>query len=77
MSAVILKAHYDGKQIVLDDPFDLEVNTPLAVTVLSREAPEIEAERAEWAGLGAEALGRAYGPDEPEYTLADIKHEGR
>jgi ligand-binding SRPBCC domain-containing protein len=32
-----------------------------------------EAEHAEWATLGAQGLARAYGDDEPEYSLADLK----
>ena len=51
MSSVILKAHYDGEHIVLDEPFELPPNTPLAVTVLSPATPEHESERAEWAAL--------------------------
>ena len=30
-------------------------------------------ERSAWQQLGREHLARAYGPDEPEYTHADIK----
>ncbi len=70
MPAVILKAHYDGKHIVLDEPFELPPNAPLAVTVLS---PETDRERAEWAALGAKNLARAYGDGEPEYSIADIR----
>lgn len=69
MPTVALKAHYDGDRIVLDEPFDLPPHSPLIVTVL----PEPDTERVEWETLAAESLGRAYGPDEPEYTLADIK----
>lgn len=32
-------------------------------------------EREEWRGFGARQLARAYGPDEPEYTEADLKPE--
>jgi hypothetical protein len=32
-----------------------------------------EEERADWHELGRNALSRAYGPDEPEYTEADFK----
>lgn len=70
MSNQILKAHYDGKHIVLDEPFELSPNAPLAVTVLS---PKHDDERAEWAALSARSLARAYGEDEPEYSLADLK----
>ncbi|MGA2749168.1 MAG: hypothetical protein ABSG59_10360 [Verrucomicrobiota bacterium] len=37
MPAITLKAHYNGKQIVLDEPFDLPPDSPLMVTVMSRE----------------------------------------
>jgi hypothetical protein len=36
------------------------------------EPPE-EPERGAWQQLGLEQLERAYGPDEPEYTEADLK----
>ena len=73
MSAVILKAHYDGEHIVLDEPFELPPNAPLAVTVLFPTTPELDRERAEWAALSAQSLARAYGDDEPEYTTADLR----
>jgi hypothetical protein len=73
MPSVILKAHYDGEHIVLDEPFVLPPNAPLAVTVLSPTTPEPDSERAEWAALSAQNLDRAYGDDEPEYTLADLR----
>ena len=73
MPSMILKAHYDGEHIVLDEPFELPPNAPLAVTVLSPATPEYDSERAEWAALGAQCLARAYGDDEPEYSLDDLK----
>jgi hypothetical protein len=34
-------------------------------------------ERREWRQFGATQLARAYGPDEPEYSAADIKPSAR
>lgn len=66
-----MPAHFDGQQIVLDEPYPLEPNTALTVTVLSE--PAEDEERAEWARFGRHNLAAAYGDDEPEYTAADIK----
>ena len=70
MESVILRAHFDGKQIRLDDPFELEPDTELIVTVLPKSLSE---ERAEWARLSLERLARAYGDGEPEYSLDSIR----
>ncbi len=72
MASVILKAHYDGEHIMLDEPFDLPPNAPLAVTVLSPVAPDGDLGRAEWVALGVQSLARAYGDAEPEYSVADL-----
>ena len=76
-TTVTLRAHYDGEHIVLDEPFDIPANAPLAVTVLapdpSSSEHDRERERASWAALGARSLARAYGDDEPEYTVADLR----
>jgi hypothetical protein len=69
MPAITLKAHFNGKQIVLDEPFDLPPDSSLMVTVL----PKGEfVENGQWHGLAAHALARAYGDDEPDYTAADV-----
>ena len=73
MPTVSLKAHYDGERIVLDEPFELPVHSPLIVTVLPVPGSPLEQERAEWAALAVRSLARAYGDQEPEYTIADIK----
>jgi len=70
MPCVTLKAHYDGKTIRLDEPFDLPEGARLIVTVL--EATQPEAERAGWIDLSARGLARAYGDSEPDYSIADI-----
>ncbi len=67
MPAVTLPAHFDGKKIVLDTPYELQPNTPLNVVILSAQDDE---EREDWIQFGKEHLARAYGP---EYTLADVK----
>lgn len=78
MASVNLRAHFDGKQILLDEPFPLQPNTKLLVTVLS----DVDDERNDWGRLAVQNLERAYGPDEPEYPLELIKqanpeYEGR
>lgn len=68
MPTALLKAHYDGRQIVLDEPFALPINAPLMVAIIASNE-----ERSEWETFGAQNLARAYGDDEPEYTVADLK----
>lgn len=70
MPTVSLKAHYDGKRIRLDEPFDLPPDVPLLVTVL---APEADNDQADWIAMGRQALARAFGDDEIEYTPDDIR----
>jgi hypothetical protein len=69
MPTVALKAHFDGDHIVLDEPFVLPPHAPLIVTLL----PEPDTERDDWEALAVESLARAYGPEEPDYSLKDIK----
>lgn len=70
MPTVTLRAHFNGTQVVLDEPFSLEANVKLLVTVLPIEP---DAERDEWLRLSAESLTSAYGEDEPEYSTAHLK----
>ena len=69
MRALNLKAHFDGEHIRLDEPCELEPETPLMVTVLPKDRDE-DPERFALAGL---ELGRAYADDEPDYPLELIK----
>lgn len=71
MKRVALRAHFDGEQIRLDEPFKLEPDTPLTVIVGGRD--EDSQEREVWLRLSAEGLERAYAEDEPEYSLDLIK----
>jgi hypothetical protein len=70
MPSVSLRAHYDGERIQLDEPFDLPPDVPLLVTVLP---PEADGERSAWLAASRQALARAFGEDEPEYTVDDVK----
>jgi len=69
MSTVVLPAHFNGQETLLDEPYDLEANTALIVTVL----PKDDKEREEWLLLSGQGLAEAYSDDEPEYTLDMIK----
>ena len=66
-----IRAHFDGEQIRLDEPCHLEEDPQLLVIILSDHSSD--AEREEWLLLSRQALGNAYGDDEPEYSLDDIK----
>jgi hypothetical protein len=69
MRPVTLRAHFDRERIVPNEPLALPVNTPIIITV----EPVEDMERQDWTKIAAAGLVRAYGEDEPEYTLADIK----
>ncbi|HYT62082.1 MAG TPA: hypothetical protein VEL06_18020 [Haliangiales bacterium] len=73
MNAVTLKAHYDGKQIRLYEPFSLERNARLLVTVIPGETAEVE--RQAWRAASQASFARAYGEDEPDYSHAVIREQ--
>jgi len=66
MSVVTLKAHYDGKQVCLDEPYPLQLNSQLLVTVLPGDFAEDE--RQAWLAASQAGLARAYGDNEPDYS---------
>lgn len=70
MKKVALRAHFDGMQIRLDEPFELEPNTPLTVIVGGAEG---DSDLKYWHLLSGRGLATAYGEDEPEYSLDLIK----
>lgn len=43
------------------------------VIILEERDVTAAADKDAWPRMAAAALNRAYGPDEPEYTVADIK----
>lgn len=70
MEFITLAAHFDGERIQLDEPFELPLNVPLMVTVLQ---PGAAADDSSWAVTASMGLSRAYGDDEPEYSIDDVK----
>ncbi len=70
MENITLQAHYDGRQVLFDEPVELPPNTRLLVTVVQHSGAE---EDQEWQNFSAENLAAAYSADEPEYSLSQIK----
>ena len=70
MPTIALKAHFDGQRILLDEPYPLPPASRLMVLVMPAET---DTEQTNWQRLSAATLDHAYGPDEPEYSLADVE----
>ena len=68
MSAISIPAHFDGVHILLDEPYTLQPNARLLVTVVPAEDDEREA----WLQLSAQRLTGAYDDDEPEYPISCV-----
>jgi len=68
---ITLPAHFDGKSIILDLPFDLHPKDKLLVTVLKSETESDE--KKEWFFSSLLQLNKTYSEDEPEYSLSVIK----
>ena len=69
METITLNAHFDGKRIVLDEPYDLEPEQKLLVSLRPAEADDED----DWRAFSLSGLERGYGDDEPEYTLDDVR----
>jgi hypothetical protein len=67
MALVCVPAHYDGKQILLDEPLELPIGRRLLVTVLDDD------DKSDFHHLATNGLAGAYGDTEPEYTEADLR----
>ena len=63
-----MTARFDGRQILLEEDYPLPENARLLVTVLPQEDLGED-----WNDLAADALARAYGKEEPEYTLDMVR----
>lgn len=82
MKTITLSATFDGEHIRLEDDYPLPKDARLLVTLVSPVASEDDGFRENWHRFALQNLERAYGPDEPEYTLDMIKepnplYEGR
>ena len=71
MPIISVRAHFDGTNIQLDEPFALPPNEPLLVTVLSSAQSDTLA--GGWSNLSKAGLTGAFGENEPEYSDTDIK----
>ena len=69
MQTITLNAHFDGKQILLDQPYELEPDQKLLVSVVETRGDEDD----DWYAPSVAGLARAYGDDEPEYPTSLIK----
>jgi hypothetical protein len=67
MALLSVHAHYDGKQILLDEPVELPVGRRLLVTVL--DGSDDEADHYALAAAGLSAAGT----NESEYSEADLR----
>jgi len=68
---ITLPAHFDGKAIILDTPFELQPEDKLLVTILKAEFGTDE--RKEWIASSLSQLNIAYSENEPEYSPSLIK----
>ncbi len=73
MNAITLKAHFDGKNICLDDPYPLAPNTRLYVTVVPGDSEDDE--RRAWLAASQGRIAGAYSKDEPDYSDAVLREK--
>lgn len=69
MESLTIKAHFNGTQIILDEPAELEKNSKLLVVVLPNGR---DTESEEWFGFAAAHFNSAFSDDEPEYRFEDL-----
>ena len=66
---IVLRAHFDGARIQLDEKFELKPGMSLFVMLL----PASEIEYDNWLKLSAQSLAFAYGDKEPTYGLHSVR----
>jgi hypothetical protein len=69
MPILSIPAHFDGRQVRLDEDVTLAPNTRLIVTVLD----DPDAERRDFLRLSSAMLAAAFDDDEVEYSESDLK----
>lgn len=67
----MVRGHFDGEAIRLDEPLAMEANTKVVVAILAPQPVESDGEL--WARLARLNLERAYGVEEPDYSMAMLK----
>lgn len=67
----MVRGHFDGEAIRLDEPLAMEADTTVIVAILAPQPVESEGEL--WARLARLNLERAYGVEEPDYSMAMLK----
>ena len=65
MPMATVSDRFDGKRICSDEPFDLEPNAKLIVTILPNQ--ESDNDRRNWWHLSGQRLEADYTENEPEY----------
>ena len=69
MKPITIPAHFNGKHIVLDEPYPLNENTRLVVAILQEEQNGSEQE--DWYQTSAHYMAKLQ-EDEPDYSNATI-----
>ncbi len=71
LQSSVLRGHFDGQVIRLNEPLAMEADTEVTIVVLSPHLTESDREL--WSLLAQANLERGYGVEEPDYTVALIK----
>ncbi len=69
MPLLSITGHFDGSHVLLDENVVLQQNARVIVTVLD----DSDKDRQDFLHLAASGLALAYGPEEVEYSVDDIK----
>jgi hypothetical protein len=81
MPITTLTGHFDGNQICIDEPYKIQPNTKLIITILPKNEFDL-IENESWYNLSYSGLNAGYGNEEPEYSNellreVNLDYEGR